>query len=273
MRKKIEPRQRQDLTPQRIPFDPWEFLLTELRALRRLAPLKKTELPISFFALGTNPIDLLLKPSAGIRALFNIPDLKQKTVVEYLSDLPAHLAAFQQLLAYNLILKDRNTAEDAGIEEQEYIEGEGLTREMRLADRAVEKTNPFIFLRNSGATNNNGTLRDSIKIDVKRFFHFDFDGLSERVTTFTNALETSKVNAIPEFNRPIIGGGVKLLGEIKPLYGEVISRLYDLNGSDISTIDKHYAPFREALGAIAYDLRSRISASKPPKGNGYGAAK
>lgn len=243
-------------------FNLRSFLLTPLKALQRMSPLKKTELPRLYFGEGASPFDLLLKPCGTLRDRNpSIKAVRDKTIIEYLFDLPQHMGAIREVLAFNLILHPEESQRFTL--PPEIVEpGEKLSENAKQAILAQYHTRPLIFLKKVGAVNERGQMREDLKLDVRDYFHFDFDEYKSRVEKFREALRKRDIPSIRE--------GVKLLGEMKKMYGDVIKRLYSLGSDDaiaVNSVDELYAPFRQVLGAIAWRLQQGLKAliidSKP----------
>ncbi len=274
-----------DSTPKRIPFDPQAIatlnLRDFLRVFARLAPLKKTELPIAFFAKGANPFDLLLKPY-------------DKTVLQFLRDIPPHLDAFREVMAFNMLLNNRDLAQQFGLEEIIFLpavkkpkpvmqnddpEIWGVEEEFEnsvadisdawLVDEARRADRPMKFLKKIGG------MTDELKIETARFFDFDFEGLKFRITQLADALATTERGNVPREKGEIIRDGVKTLVELRDMYRTPtaenkgpLGRLYELIGADIDRIEQDYHPFRQTFGALAFKIRQDIKVSKPDRGKG-----
>ncbi len=232
----INPMRRITPEPRKL-FDTFEFRESKLNALPKLAPLKKTELNIDFFGEGADPFHLFLSP----------PD---KTISQYLKDLPAHLEAVRMVFAANMIAKDPEKMD---------IREEQAAQWRSAINRSHHKVQPSIVV------NDLGGLTDMRKVMIKREFKFDFDDLVNRLKKFNTSLHKTKDEMQPE-DMQTIRGGVALLREINGLYRKTVPRFYEYISEDTEK-SQQFEPFAKALGAVAWKLEQELTASRLRKGS------
>ena len=209
--------------------------------------MKDVELPLNYFGEGANIFDLFAKPNP-------------KTVQRFLKDIPAHIEAFREVLAFNMILRSDEGAHAVGItatlEDRKKLPGVQLD-----ANAAIDRVQPRKFLKAVNALQGS-KLNENVKAATDKFYDVDFSGIVQRIEVFETALALPSQGSAAE-RKKALNDGVDALNELKDFYNGVLARLYGLGGDSFDT--DVFKPFDNIVGALANKIDLAVKAAYPER--------